>query len=602
MRRRIVSVILLLATLAAATPAEKRFSIAGPKIDVDVARGSIRLPASQVPAMQLGDMLFISFPKSVQFSRNPRWHLIVATLYDDYLQQRPAFAIADADLSRAPAGHVWSVPYDPEGTPVIFLVPEDGGRHGRGIPDARAAIDDMRNRALLLRTAKLSAGAAVKASTMDEFLRSLSSIQPGELADGRARVAAASQQLFGYDLGDASCFTPGVVQSTQYACAAAAMVQGYNSPQKVSAVAAVGAQLSVNTATYGMLIGALYSLLAKRRVAAHYIFVPGVIKPGGSNSNLYVDQPMSYDATAAKPSTIVYFTVGSQELNDKPTGYGPAPKLPVCLDGDTLHVNVPFSGLPVYFRAHDFEIQAASMTFQLPAAYDPLTGYSASLNAKQAASIAAGATARIHSQWGFSQFTSPAIDLIAPHPAAWSAQPHAALVSGSNDETLTLSDGDAGMGSCVRSLQVTDALGRVLPVTNLVRERDSVTATIDATNALGPTASAVVTENGEPSSAPASLALLPAMPQITSATAYLPHGTLVLRGSGLKYIDTVTLERTGIAFGDGRPNGDGSWTFTATTPTAYQPQWLHETMAISYTLMPPDTRASATAADVDYEP
>lgn len=603
MWRSVVSVILLLAVLAAAASPPQRFSILGASVDVQIARGGVRLPATEVPRLQAGDTILLSFPKGVQFSRNPRWHLIVATLHHDYLQHQPSFAIADADLSRAPAGHVWSVPYGGDGTPVIFLVPEDGSRHGRGIPDAREAIEDLQNRSLLLATAVLSAGAAAKASTMDEFLRSLASIEPSELPDGRARVESATQELFGYDLADTPCFNSSVVQSTQYACAAQAVVQSYDSAPRMNAVAAVGAQLSVNTATYGMLIGALYTLLAKRRVAAHYIFVPGVIKPGSSKTNVYVDQPLSYDATAAKPSTIVYFSIGSKKLNEKQPAYGPAPSLPVCVDGNTLRFSMPFSGVPVYFRAHDVDVHAGKTSFGISASYDPLAGYSAVLNAQERAALASGATAKLSSEWGFERIVSPDFAVTVPRPAAWSIAADSTLVSGSSAETLVLSDGNAGMGSCVKSVQVTDALGRALPVTDLKRARDAVTATIDASQALGPSAQAIVNENGEAPSAPVTVPLLPAMPQITSAIAYLPHGTLVLRGSGLKYIDTVTLERTGITFGNGQPNADGSWTFTAaSTPAAYQPAWQHETMAISFTMTPPDARTAAAPADVEYRP
>ena len=447
----------------------------------------------------------------------------------------------------------------------------------------------------------LSAGAAAKASTMDEFLGSLSKIQPGQLADGRARVAAATQSLFGYDLGSASCFSSEVAQSTQYACAAQAVAQGYDNTPNASAVAAVGAQLSVNTATYGMLIGAIYELLAKRRVAAHYIFIPGVIKPGGKDTDVFVDQRPSYDATAAKPSTIVYFAIGSKGANTKTPSYGAAPSLPVCVTGNALDLSVPFAGLPIYFRSHQVLLRAGAQTYDLPAAYNPLLGYHASLDAAQSSALAAGGTATIESKWGFLSLTSPPVHLVEPHPAVWTLEPQA-VVSGDSQATLTFTDGDAGMGSCVQSVIVQDAVGHPLPVKSLDREANTVKVTLDAGAALGPSGTAVVDEPNEPADAAVSFELLPAMPRITSAIAYLPHGTLVLRGTGLKYIDTVALERTGITFGNGTPGEDGSWTFTATAPAPYQAQWEHQTMAISYTLMAPDKRTAAVGADVQYEP
>jgi hypothetical protein len=103
-------------------------------------------------------------------------------------------------------------------------------------------------------------------------------------------------------------------------------------------------------------------------------------------------------------------------------------------------------------------------------------------------------------------------------------------------------------------------------------------------------------------SAPLSVTLLPPMPHVTRAIAYLPKGILVLQGTGLKYINSVVLERTGITFGSGSPNPDGTWSFTAQQPVPYQAAWEHETMAISYTLQPPDTRSAAAQADVQFVP
>lgn len=581
-------------------PQSRKFDILGASVTIDVERDGITLPATFVPKLQPGDELEISFPRGVQFSRAPRWHLIVADMYDDYLQHAPTFPIADADLSRAPAGHVWRVSYDGKATPLIFLVPEDGSRRGRGMPDARAAIEELGNRSLLLRTADLSAGAQAKASTMDEFLRSLASIQPGQLADGRARVAAATQSLFGYDLGDSACFSADVAQSTQYACTAQAVAQGYDAQPKANAIAAVGTQLSVNTATYGMLIGALYQLLAKRRVNAHYIFVPGVIRPGAANTDVYVAQRLSYDATAAKPSTIVYFGIGSKATSAKTPAYGPAQPQPLCVTGTTLDVPMPFNTLPVYFRAHHLVVTASRDTFTLPATYDPLLGYGAELTGAQHAALAGGGSVKIASTWGFSSLLSPAVGIVEPHAATWSLAGAPQIVSGGASAQLTFTDGTAGMGSCVASIDVHDALGRTLSVTKIERERDRVTATIDASNALGPAGSAVVNESTLHPSAALVFDVLPPMPIVSSAIAYLPRGTLVLRGTGLKYIDNVTLVRTGVTFGDGVPDADGSWTFVAQAPTVYQPRWQHETMAISYTLQPPDKRTAAVEANVQF--
>lgn len=606
MQRIIAGTLACALLLGAAEPAAKQtsaFDILGASVNVSVARSGATLPATQVPSLERGDVVELSFPKGVQFSRSPRWHLVVANMYSDYLQHPPTFAIADADLSRAAAGKMWTFTVQPDTTPIIFLVPEDGSRYGRGLPDARAAITDISNRALLLKAAELSASAQAKASTLDAFLTSMAAIQPNEVPDGRARVAAATQSLFGSDLGDSGCFTTAVAQSTQYACAANAVAAGYGKTPAVGVGAVVGNELPIGTATYGMLIGTLYALLAKRRVSAHYTFVPGVIKPGSTTTNVYVAQRLQYDATAAKPSTIVYFTVGSPATTPKTVSYGAVPQLPVCLATRSVSLAVSFSGLPVYFRSHVVTLKAGAVSFDLPATYDPVLGYRAELTAAQFAQVTQNATATVSSEWGFDAFHTAPFALVKPLAAKWSLQAASnTVVSGNTSSTLTFSDGKADQGSCVESIAVRDGLGHSVPVTKLERTRDTVTATLDTSDALGATGASVVQEAGGIDTAPIAFSVLPALPTITSAIAYLPKGVLVLRGTGLKYVNTVTLEHTGITFSSGTPGADGSWVFSAEKAATYQPAWEHEAMAIEFTLQPPDTRTDAVEADVIYAP
>jgi hypothetical protein len=607
MRRGGAAVLACVFLFGAAEPAAKErsaFDILGASVTVNVERAGTTLPASAVPSLRAGDAIELSFPKGVQFSRSPRWHLVVANMYSDYLQHPPTFAIADADLSRAKPGNVWSVRVQPDATPLVFLVPEDGSRYGHGLPDARAAITNLANRALLLKSAELSASAQAKASTMHAFLVSMADIQPSQLPDGRARVSAATQSLFGSDLGDSACFDATAAQSTQYACVANAVAAGYDKTPSSGIGAVLGDELPIGAATYGMLIGTLYALLAKRRVAAHYTFVPGVIKPGATTTDVYVAQHLQYDATATKPSTIVYFTVGSHATSPKTPSYVAAPELPVCFTGRSIELDVLFSGLPIYFRSHTVTLKGAADSFTVAATYDPVLGYRAELTAPQFTQLASGGTATVSSTWGFDTFRSGPVRTIEPHAVVWSLRTGGGdrVVSGDKASTLTFEDAGAGQGSCVQSVAVLDGLGHTVPVTSLERTKDTVTVTLDASTALGPNGSAILKEGSDIATAPIPYALFPALPSITSAIAYLPKGVLVLRGTGLKYINTVTLERTGITFGAGTPNADGSWIFTAAHGATYKPAWEHETMAIAFTLQPPDTRTDAVEADVVFAP
>ncbi len=568
---------------------------------IDVQRDGVAIPASYVPFLERGDTIEISFPKGIQFSRNPRWHLVVADLYKDYLQHPPSFVIRDADLSKSKPGYVWRVPYDGSGYPVVFLVPENGNRYGHGVPDARDAIADMANRALLLRTASISAHAAEKQTLLTSFLSSMAKIQGTDSADGRARVVSGAQALFGTDLGSAPCFASDASQSTQYACAAGAVTTGYESAPHVDVAAVLGSQLSVSAATYGVLIGALYQLLARRRVYAHYTFVPGAIRAGSPSTDIYVSQQLDYDPSSVRPSTIVYFRVVGKKRAD--AGYKASPPATACLANGVVDEVAPFSGSPLYFRSHELLVDAGATTFDVPTTYDPIAGYRASLSPSQIAALARGGSARIESVWGFNRFDSPAFRIVEPRPATWHLQSSQmpSVVTGTSRATLTFTDATAGMGPCVDSVSIVDGLGRSVPVSAIDRKDDAVTVTLNAKDAIGPGGVATIASAGGLKSA-VDFPVFPALPSVTSAIAYLPKGVLVLRGSNLKYIGTVDLESTGIVFGSGSPEPDGSWEFTATKPAPYEAGWEHETMLISFTLQPPDPRTGDLQVDVEYAP
>ena len=585
-----------------ARPLASQFNTLAATANITVTRDHLILPANKVPFLEKGDTITITFSKAMQFSTAPRWHLVVAKMYDDYVARAPVFLVADADLSRARPGASWTIPVDGTGTPIFFLVPENGNRAGHGMPEARAAIQTLENREALMKSALFSESAKAKASTLDDFMKSLATVGGGDYSDGRARVTAAAQSLFGYDLGQASCFTPNLPQSDQYACAAQAVATNYQRPTAVSVTSALGSQLSIETATYGMLIGAIYELLAKHRVDANYTFTPGALNPDASNTDVYAQERMQYDPAASKPSSVVYFQIGSEPIGADDPSFGGIPSLPVCMSDATFNVSVPFSGLPVYFRAHSVSFSDAGGAFAVPAEYNSVTGYTAQLSPKQLQQTG-GAHATLQSTWGFDTFNSAPIALVRAHPVTWTLAPSsAAIVQGQKAVQLAFNEPDDGIGSCVSSVTVSDGLGHQLPVTDMQRSQDGVTVTVDATQAQGSVGAAVVSENGDIASQTIALPMLPAMPAITAATAFLPRGELVLKGTNLKYIDKITLENTNIVFGNGQPEAQdpSQWVFTALTPTSFKPVWVHQMMAISYTLLSPDTRKDAAEANVEF--
>lgn len=610
MRTRFAAVLVCLAlTLGAAPspsspPQPKAFDVLGIKADITVKRGDATLPASLVPFLRAGDVVNVAFPKDVQFQSDPRRHLVVAEMYPTSQDKAPTFLIPDADLSAQKSGHVWSFTDDGLGTPVIFLVPENGSRYGHGIPQARAAIASDANRELLMHSALFSSNAVAKASTLDSLMRSLRAADGAAAADGGARVEAAATTLFGTAPGTTGCFAGGTGGATEYACASAAVAADYQTPTNVAVATTLGSQIAVNAAPYGIIIGALYELLAKRRVEANYQFVPGALKPPARSTNVFAESRLQYDPAGTKPSSILYFQIGSQGRRGTDPSFGAAPSLPACVTKSKLSVAVPFSGLPVYFRAHSVTVTTPSGAFDVPATFDPVNGYGATLSRSQIAAMRDGATATIASDWGFETYKSPSVELVVPHEVPWTldAQNSQTVIAGGTGTTLTFADAGAGMGGCVSSVTIYDGLHHPIPVTSVKRSRDAVSVTVDASGARGAVGSANVILDGGIVGNAVAFDVLPALPNITKATAYLPKGVLVLAGSNLKYIDTVTLDGSNVTFGDGQPidGNEGAWQFVATSAPEYRAAWEHETMTITYSLEPPGKRVDSSEVNVVY--
>ncbi len=612
MRTRFAAVFVCLALTLGATPSSalpsahypKAFDVFGIKANITVKRGNATLSASLVPFLRAGDVVNIAFPKDVQFQNDPRRHLVVAEMYPTSQDKAPTFPIPDADLSAQKPGHVWSFTDDGLGTPVIFLVPENGSRYGHGIPQARAAIANDANRELLMHSALFSSNAVAKASTLDALMRSLRAADGTAAADGGARVEAAATTLFGTAPGTTGCFAGGTGGAAEYACASAAVAADYQTPTNAAVATTLGSQIAVNAAPYGILIGALYELLAKRRVEANYQFVPGALKPPERASNVYAESRLQYDPAGTKPSSILYFQIGSQSTRGTDPAFGKAPKLPACVTKSALSVAVPFSGLPVYFRAHSLTVSTPSGAFDVPATFDPVNGYGATLSSGQLAAVRGGATATIASDWGFETYKSPSVELVVPRAVPWTLDTRTSpmVIAGENSTTLTFSDADAGMGGCVSSVAVYDGLHHPMPVTSVKRSRDAVSVTVDASSARGAVGSASVILDGSIVGNALAFDVLPALPNIAKATAYLPKGVLVLAGSNLKYIDTITLNGSDVTFGNGQPidGSEDAWQFVATSPPEYRAAWEHETMTITYSLEPPGKRVDSSEVNVVY--
>ena len=183
LRSRLLILAIILAATAEAAPAP--FDLAGPTLDVKITRGTQTLPASEVPNLAAGDLIWIKADLPATQSAH---YLMVIAFLSGSTNPPPESWFFPCKTWTGKCGHDGLTVTVPEGAQqvLVFLAPETGG-------DFRTLVSAVRGRpGAFVRTSQDLNQAALDRSRLERYLsaiRGLNDSDPSKLTEAAPLLA-----------------------------------------------------------------------------------------------------------------------------------------------------------------------------------------------------------------------------------------------------------------------------------------------------------------------------------------------------------------------------------------------------------------------------
>ncbi|WP_022687998.1 hypothetical protein [Sphingomonas phyllosphaerae] len=461
---------------AAAAAQGTTFDLAGPVLSMRVTRGTVTLPAGEVPSIRGGDRLDVK--ADLPPDQSARYVLVVAFLRGATNPPPKDWFFKAETWDKNPKKAALSITV-PAGAQqaIAFMAPETGGGYNalvkavRGRPGVfvRAAQDLFQASLDRARLETFVGGVARIEETAPERLVPVSTALASTLAiklDAACLSRARSLQ--------ASCLTQnrdGMVLQTGGGTTLAEMLGGTTTQFAYSLAA---------TKEGGAGLYSPYISLARDFVrlfgvfrSASYQYAPALAVGSGERLRLQLNSPPSFQ----DPQTVLVAPL-------PPIGGGAPPPLraamkeAVCLAQPGLTLKL--DDAPLLFAtdfARDLRLRLGlqdGRTIELPVTADAERGgLVVSADAQQLGQSTIG-EAVLTGRWGFDTFTGPRFPVQNGAPGAWQAKPDDAVVVG-RDAPLTLRGGAA---ACVEQVALRDRSGGTKPVDWKASASDEITATL----------------------------------------------------------------------------------------------------------------------------
>lgn len=542
-----IATLLLAAAAQAAGPAP--FDLAGPTLEVSVARNGTTLPIAQAPHLAKGDTLTIKadFPEN----QSERYLMIVGFLRGatnppprDWFFQ---CAVRKKDC--AAQGLTITVP-DGAQQALIFLAPETGG-------DFKTLVNAVRGRpGAFVRASQDLNQATLDRSRLDRYLtnlRRLNVSNPGLLKD--------TTPLLARSLGirvDEKCLDK--IPQLQAPC----LMQGQetlilNDGHSVSIVEALttgpAADLAMAASAtpegnYGYYSPYLATLLDLGRLfdsfrVANFQYIPALATAVGQQLSLTLNTPPSFH----NPKSVLVAALPAIEEALPPPLHAVSPKDIYCARRDSLVL--PVEGAPLVFSteyAHNTVLRVLGKdgkTLDLPATPDAAQGgFVIDTTSLVAASLADRFQGSLHGYWGFEKFDGPGFQLVNSQSQPWtpSSAEGGSLIVG-RDNTIHL---QAGSVACIDRIMVKDPAGKELQVVWSPVKANEVAINLPLQQAEPGALTVFVSQYGAKEPHPVELRAYPEAGRFESFSIHAgePHG--ILKGSRLN--DVVGLSLKGMDF------------------------------------------------------
>jgi hypothetical protein len=464
---RFLLALLAVVIISTATAAPAPFDLAGPTLEVNVTRGSVTLPAAQVPNLAPGDKVWIKadLPESQSVG-----YLMVAAFLSGSTNPPPEKWFFACKLWKGKCGSEGLNVTVPQGAQqvLLFLAPHTGG-------DLRTLIGAVRGRpGAFVRTSQDLNQAALDRSRLERFLaavRVLNEGDPSKLKDAAPLLARSlaikveDKCLDRIPELQAPCLMQGqeslILNDGHSTSIVEALTSGASSDLAIEA----SFTPQLNSGYYSPYISSVLDIarILDSFRTAQYQYIPALSSHMGDKIALTLNAAPSFHS----PMSVLVIALPAVESPQLPPLHAVDPREIFCARRSTLVL--PVDGAPLAFAthyAHDLNLAVTGRdgkTIALPAQADPIQGgYVIDTTGLGKTDLGDSIQASLKGFWGFEPYAGPTFHLINVHAKSWelAAGDEAALIVGRQD-TVRL---QANSVSCVDAIMLKDPGGKELKV------------------------------------------------------------------------------------------------------------------------------------------
>jgi hypothetical protein len=535
-----------LAAAAAAHADPAPFDLAGPSIELEVTRGAMTLPASQVPNLAAGDRVWMKADLPTVQSAH---YLMIAAFLRGSTNPPPPnwFSRCQTWAGKCSQdGLTLTVPKDAQQL-LVFLAPETGG-------DYNTLVNAVRGRpGAFVRTSQDLNQATLDRSRLQSYLdaiRTLGGADPARLKEAAPLVARSlaikvdEKCLDKIALLQASCLLQGreslILNDGHSVTIAQALT---SAPASNLAMEASTTPLLMRSGNYGPFIGAVFDIarILDSFRTAQYQYIPALASARGRQLTLTLNAPPSFH----DPKSVLVVGLPAVEAPQFPPLRPVDPKETQCARKDSLIL--PVEGAPLVFStayAHDVALRLSARdgtTVDLPArAEAERGGFAVDTAAMRNVSLGDTMRASLHGYWGFDKYEGPSFQLVDARAQTWklAAGDEAALIIGRTD-TIHLRAGSVG---CIEAMALTDPAGKELKVVWKSVKPDEVEIELPLQEATAGEMTLLVRQfgNNQPQSLP--LRAFAEAGRLDRFALHAGDNQGVLRGNRLDEVDKLVLK------------------------------------------------------------
>jgi hypothetical protein len=521
------------------------FDLTGPALEVEVTRGKVTLPISQVPNLAAGDRVWLKADLSVGQSVH---YLMVAAFLRGSTEPPPKswFSRCETWTGRCSTeGMTLQVPAEARQL-LVFLAPETGG-------DFKTLVNAVRGRpGVFVRTSQDLNQAAAEHLRLQTYLKEIRRLGDSDPARLKAAAPLLSRSL-AIKVDEkclekdptlqAPCLMQGRDSLIMTDGHGESVTQALTSGPASDLAMEAGNAPQLKSGYYGPFIGSLLDIarLFDSFHTAKYQYIPALASPHGRELALTLNAPPSFH----DPKSVLVAALPAVQEPQFPTLRAVDARELYCIRKEPLVLTA--EGAPLMFAssyAHHLTLRVAGpggTSIDLPATPDAAQGGLA-IDTSSLSEVALGERIRgsLQGSWGFATYSGPSFDFVDARAQTWKLAPgeEGSLVVGRQDTVHLVS----ASVRCVSDIELANSDGRELKVDWKLARTDEVEARLPLEDASAGEVTLLIRQYGSP------------QPQRLTVRTYAEPGHLdvfvvhsgddrgVLRGSRLDEVDTLVLD------------------------------------------------------------